>query len=52
MALLVVMGSRCATLQGSAALGNVDLSLDRVSGLRLAGIDLGQIDSYDDIGSS
>jgi len=52
MALLVVMGSGCATLQQFAALGNVDFSLDRVSGLRLAGIDLGQIDSYDDIGFS
>ena len=51
-ALLVVMGSGCATLQHFAALGNVDFSLDRVSGLRLAGIDLGQIDSYDDIGFS
>lgn len=52
MALLVGMGSGCATLQQFAALGNVDFSLDRVSGLRLAGIDLGQIDSYDDIGFS
>jgi hypothetical protein len=31
-------------------LGKVDFSLDRVSGLRLAGIDLGRITSYGDIG--
>jgi hypothetical protein len=33
-----------------AALSNVDFSLDRVSDLRLAGIDLGRIDSFDDLG--
>jgi hypothetical protein len=40
LALLVVMGSGCATLQQFAALGNVHFSLDRVSGLCLAGIEL------------
>ena len=49
---LVALISGCATLQQFAALGNVDFSLDRVSGLRLAGIDLSRIDSFDDIGLS
>lgn len=40
----------CATLRQMAALSNVDFSLDRVSDLRLAGIDLGRIDSFDDLG--
>jgi len=33
-----------------AALTNVDFSLDRVSDLRLAGIDLGHVDSFADLG--
>lgn len=40
----------CATLQQMAALRNVDFSLDRLSGVQLAGIDLARIDSYDDLG--
>jgi len=39
----------CATLQQLAALRNVDFSLDRVSELRLAGIDLARIRSFDDL---
>jgi hypothetical protein len=42
--------SGCATLQQMAALRNVDFSLDHLSGVRLAGIDLARIDSYDDLG--
>jgi hypothetical protein len=45
---LVVAG--CATLQQFAALRNVAFSLDRVSGLRLAGIDLDRVASFSDIG--
>jgi len=33
-----------------AALRNVEFTLDRVSDLRLAGIDLGRVDSFDDLG--
>jgi hypothetical protein len=47
--LLVLSAAGCATLQQFSALGDVDFSLDRVSGLRLAGIDLGGIDSFDDV---
>ena len=39
----------CATLQQLAALRNVDFQLDRVSGLQLAGIDLEQLRSVDDL---
>jgi len=42
--------SSCATLQQIAALRNVEFSLDRVSDLRLAGIDLGRIHSFEDLG--
>lgn len=49
-ALLFLWTSGCATLRQMAALSNVDFSLDRVSDLRLAGIDLGRIDSFDDLG--
>jgi len=52
VALLCLFLSGCATLQQFAALGNVDFSLDRVSGMRLAGIDLERIRSFDDIGFS
>jgi len=40
----------CATLQQFAALRSVDFSLDRVSSPRLAGIDLQQVRSYEDLG--
>lgn len=39
----------CATLQELAALRNVEFALGRVSGLRLAGIDLGGIRSFNDL---
>lgn len=42
----------CAALQQYAALGNVDFSLDRVSSLRVAGIDLSRVNSFNDIGFS
>lgn len=47
---LVPAAVGCATFQQFAALRNVDFSLDRVSNPRLAGIDLGQIRSYGDLG--
>lgn len=47
--ILLSMVAGCATLQQYAALRNVDFSLDRVSDLRLAGIDLGNIRSFDDL---
>ncbi len=40
----------CATLQQLAALRDVDFSVDRVSGVRLAGIDLAGVRSYSDLG--
>ena len=40
----------CAALQQMAALRNVEFSLDRVSDLRLAGIDLGRVSSFEDLG--
>jgi hypothetical protein len=49
-ALLILGTSGCATLQQFAALRSVDFSLDRVSDVRLAGIDLARIDSFDDLG--
>lgn len=39
----------CATLQQLAALRNVEFALDRVSDLRLAGVDLGGIQSVEDL---
>ena len=39
----------CATLQQMAALRNVDFALDRVSDLRLSGIDVGSVRSFDDL---
>jgi len=50
LGLAVLGSSSCATLQQIAALRNVDFALDRVSDLRLAGIDLGRIQSFDDLG--
>lgn len=48
---LLLLGiSGCATLRQMAALTNVDFSLDRVSDPRLAGIDLGHVDSFADLG--
>ena len=42
--------SACATLQQIAALRNVDFSVDHISDVRLAGIDLGRISSFRDLG--
>jgi hypothetical protein len=47
--LLLTTASGCATLQQIAALRSVDFALDRVSELRLAGIDLGRVRSFDDL---
>ena len=50
---LLLLGiSSCATLRQFAALSSVEFSLDRVSDLRLAGIDLRRIGSFDDLGFS
>lgn len=49
VALLVLSTNSCATLQQFAALSNVDFSLDRVSDLSLAGIDIGSIRSWEDL---
>ena len=49
-ALLLLGVSSCATLQQIAALRNVEFALDRISDLRLAGIDLERIRSFDDLG--
>lgn len=46
---LLFTAGGCATLQQIAALRSVDFSLDRVSDLRLAGIDLGNIRSFEDL---
>lgn len=45
--LLSVAG--CATLQQLAALRKVDFAVDRISDLRLAGVDLGGVRSFDDL---
>lgn len=50
ISLLALTVSGCATLQQFAALRSVDFSLDRVSSPRLAGIDLQQVRSYEDLG--
>lgn len=46
----LVLLSGCATLQQVMALRNVDFSVDRVSDVRLAGVDLSRISSFDDLG--
>jgi len=48
LSLLAISG--CATLQQIAALRNVDFSVDHVSDVRLAGVDLGRISSFRDLG--
>ncbi|MDH3206483.1 MAG: hypothetical protein OEO79_07720 [Gemmatimonadota bacterium] len=47
---LAVTLSGCATLQQFTALRSVDFSIDRVSNVRLAGVDLTSVDSYRDLG--
>ena len=50
---LLLLGiSSCATLRQFAALSSVEFSLGHVSDLRLAGIDLRRIGSFDDLGFS
>lgn len=47
---LVVLGAAgCATLQQIAALRNVQFNLDRASDVRLAGIELTQVHSFNDL---
>ncbi len=43
---LVLAVSSCATLQQIAALRQVDFSVDRLSSVRLAGVDLARVTSY------
>lgn len=45
--LLILPG--CATLQSVLALRQVDFSLDRVSGLRIAGVEMGRLQRYEDL---
>ena len=47
---LVVALSGCATLQQFTALRSVAFSIDRISDVRLAGIDLRSVDSYRELG--
>ena len=42
--------SGCATMQELVALRNVDFSVDRLSDVELAGIDLGRVRSFGDLG--
>ena len=42
--------SGCATLQQVLALRSVDFTVDRVSDLRLGGVDLGRVTSFADVG--
>jgi hypothetical protein len=48
--LAVVALSGCATLQQLVALREVDFAIDRVSDVRLAGVDLSSVRSYRDLG--
>ena len=50
LAALLPALSGCATLQQMAALRQVDFSLDRISGLSLAGVDLSRVQRYEDLG--
>jgi len=47
---LVAAVSGCATLQQLVALRDVDFDIDRVSDVRLAGVDLTNVRSYRDLG--
>lgn len=47
---LLLTLSGCATLQQLAALRNVEFSLDRLSNVELAGIDLSRVRSFSDLG--
>lgn len=50
LALVAVTLTGCATLQQIAALRDVDFAIDRVSGVRLAGVDLSGVSTYRDLG--
>lgn len=50
LAVAAVALAGCATLQQIAALRDVDFAIDRVSGARLAGVDLSGVSSYRDLG--
>jgi hypothetical protein len=50
LALVPVTLGGCATLQQIAALRDVDFSVDRISDLRLAGIELSGVRSYGELG--
>lgn len=50
LALAPVFLSGCATLQQIIALRDVDFSVDRVSDLRLAGVEMSGVRSYGDLG--
>jgi len=50
LALAPVLLAGCATLQQLVALRSVDFSVDRVSDVRLAGVDLSSASSYRDLG--
>jgi len=47
---LLLTLSGCATLQELAALRNVDFTLDRLSDVELAGVDLSRVRSFNDLG--
>ena len=47
---VVLLLSGCATLQQVLALRNVDFEVDRVSDVRLAGVDLAGMTSFDQLG--
>jgi hypothetical protein len=49
IAVLALVATGCTTIRGVAALRHVDFSLDRVSDLRLAGVALDRIRSYQDL---
>lgn len=51
--LLALLGlTGCATLQQIAALRDVDFTIDRISNVRMAGVDLSGVASYRDLGIS
>jgi hypothetical protein len=52
MMLALMLTASCATVQSIAALRQVDFSLDRVSAMRLAGVDLARVRSYNDLRTS
>ena len=50
VALVTLSLSSCATLQQIVALRDVDFAIDRVSDVRLAGVDLSGVRAYGDLG--